>query len=153
MKNNMHLIKFALEYIKKEAIYSSVKRCTRGFYVLYNRKNKKIYNVVYVGMSNGHLHDRLNDHKKTKINWTHFSYFEVWDNIEDKVIDEIEGLFRQIYGKDENANLENIQTQYKPLEKVIEESDKIKKDEVEKSIKKANEKKRSKITLHNSNKK
>ncbi|GAF97179.1 unnamed protein product, partial [marine sediment metagenome] len=32
--------------------------------------------------------------------WTHFSIFEVWENITENEIKELEGLFRQIYRKD-----------------------------------------------------
>ena len=41
--------------------------------------------------------------------------FEVWDNIQDDEIVELEGLFRHIYRFDSRANSLNKQKAYKPL--------------------------------------
>ena len=41
---------------------------------------------------------RLRLHRRKKRgHWTHFSLFEVWDNIRGEEIRELEGLFRHIY--------------------------------------------------------
>jgi hypothetical protein len=50
--------------------------------------------------------------------WTHFSVFEVWDNIRMEEIKELEGLFRHIYKEDTRANKLNRQRGYKRLGRV-----------------------------------
>ena len=55
--------------------------------------------------------------KKSKY-WTHFSVFEVWDNITDAEIEELEGLFRHLYKKDSRANKLNKQKGYQKMNKV-----------------------------------
>ena len=55
--------------------------------------------------------------KKGKL-WTHFSLFEVHDNILENEINELEGLFRLIYRKDPQTNKLNVQkkyTNFKPI--------------------------------------
>lgn len=47
--------------------------------------------------------------------WTHFSFYEVWDNISDEEIAELEGLFRHLYRFDSRANSLNRQKGYKKL--------------------------------------
>ena len=47
--------------------------------------------------------------------WTHCSVYEVWDNITQEQVEELEGLFRHIYRKDIAANQLNAQKAYKPL--------------------------------------
>ena len=81
------------------------------------------YNVVYVGMAGagqgGGIRRRLNSHKRNKPGlWTHFSVFEVWDNITEAEVAELEGLFRQIYSKDSRANRLNLQRSFKKLKRV-----------------------------------
>ena len=62
---------------------------------------KTYYDVVYVGMATQGIRGRLESHVKRKGDlWTHFSAFEVWDNIRDEEIVELEGLFRHLYRKD-----------------------------------------------------
>lgn len=98
---------------------------TRGVYALlrYRRKIKK-YDVVYIGMAaTGGIRNRLTSHKNssTKV-WTHFSLFEVWDNIGETEVKELEGLFREIYRKDKRANRFNKQKKCKSLQKVREDN-------------------------------
>ena len=50
--------------------------------------------------------------------WTHFSADEVWDNVSDEEIKELEGLFRHIYRRDSRANDLNIQRTYGKVKKV-----------------------------------
>ena len=97
----------------------------RGIYVLYKLRAGR-YNVVYVGMSatgaTG-IKRRLRAHRKQKkALWTHFSVFEVWENIRDDEIRELEGLFRHIYRLDSRANALNLQGGFKPL-KTLERID------------------------------
>lgn len=118
MKSSMRFIKSALEYRHIDEV-SVVPRGVRGIYALY-RKRGKTYDLVYVGMSgrdaNGRIKSRLTRHKRNKVNsWTHFSYYEVWDNITELEIRELEGLFRQLYRFSVNSNSLNRQQTHKPL--------------------------------------
>ncbi|MDA2937544.1 GIY-YIG nuclease family protein [Acidobacteria bacterium AH-259-A15] len=96
----------------------------RGIYVLYKyAKKTESYNVVYVGMAGAEtrsgIRGRLNRHLRKKGDmWTHFSVFEVWDNITQAEVVELEGLFRQIYSKDSRANKLNVQKSFKKLKRV-----------------------------------
>lgn len=103
-----------------------IPRKLRGIYVLYQhkrRKGKSFYNVVYVGMAaagrRGGIRGRLRKHREKKADlWTHFSAFEVWDNIRDEEIRELEGLFRHIYKRDAQANRLNVARGFKKLKSV-----------------------------------
>ena len=75
--------------------------------------------------ANGKIRKRLLSHKRKRVgDWTHFSYYEVWDNITDAEIQELEGLFRQLYRYDDRSNALNIQQSHKPLVKVRKETEK-----------------------------
>jgi hypothetical protein len=127
MKSDMRLIKSALEYRPLVEI-RSVPRGLRGIYVLY-KKQGKYFDVVYVGMSakqeRGRIRSRLYIHSRKKaLEWTHFSYYEVWDNISDTEIKELEGVFRQIYRFDRRANALNKQVTHRPLMRVRRDTEK-----------------------------
>ncbi len=127
MKSHLKIIKNALEYRHIDEL-AIVPKYLRGIYALY-LKQGKFYNLVYIGMSgrdsNGRIKARLNKHKKnTSKNWTHFSYYEVWDNISDQEILELEGLFRQLYRFDSRANILNKQQTHRPLNRVRRETEK-----------------------------
>ena len=126
----MCLIKTAVEYRHIDELIpdSSFPKDLRGIYALYKKKGKSL-NLVYIGMSgkgkNGKMRKRLFSHKRKKAGeWTHFSYYEVWDNVSDAEIQELEGLFRQLYRFDANANSANIQQTHNPLEKVRKQTEK-----------------------------
>ena len=88
--------------------------------MLQSRPPMDKYDVVYIGMApSGGIRSRLRKHKKseTKI-WSHFSVFEVWDNISEAEVGELEGLFREIYRKDKTANRFNKQKKCKKLQAV-----------------------------------
>ena len=58
-------------------------------------------------------------HPKKKAGlWTHFSVFEVWDNITQAEVVEPEGLFREIYRQDARANRLNKQRSFKTLVRI-----------------------------------
>jgi len=122
-KSELRLIKNALEYLPNTEI-STVPRGTRGIYVLYKRRGKARadahhYDLVYVGLASRSIASRLRSHKRTKGGlWTHFSCFEVWDNISDEEIAELEGLFRHLYRYDSRSNALNKQKGYKKLGEV-----------------------------------
>lgn len=92
---------------------------TRGIYVLLKEAVKNKFDVVYVGMSAGleaGMYSRLKAHRKSKrLKWTHFSLFEVHDNMTSAEVRELEGLIRHIYRKDSRANKLNVQLCYKPF--------------------------------------
>jgi hypothetical protein len=93
----------------------------RGIYVLYKYRPKiKCYDVVYVGMaSQGSIRGRLSAHRRSKgALWTHFSLFEVWDNISSGEVSELEGLFRHIYREDARANKLNKQKSFKKIKRI-----------------------------------
>ncbi len=118
----LRLIKRVSEYIPLDDI-NLIPRGLRGIYVLYNRRPKlKNYDVVYVGMAlggKGGLRGRLKGHRRRKIGlWTHCSIFDVWDNIRNDEIVELEGLFRHIYRYDSRANKLNKQRGFKKLKMV-----------------------------------
>lgn len=91
--------------------------------MLKKRRSGK-FDVVYIGMAGGikaGARGRMISHSKSKNKgklWTHFSMFEVWDNITEAEVVELEGLFRHIYRKDTRANRINKQRSFKKLKKV-----------------------------------
>ncbi len=119
-KSELRLIKNALEYLPQSEV-ATIPTGTRGIYVLYKRKGKVSaashhYDFVYIGMATGGIRSRIKKHIKSKGKlWTHFSFFEVWDNISDEEILELEGLFRHLYKFDSKANSLNKQKSYKKL--------------------------------------
>ena len=119
----LHLIERFDEHLEKDAI-PSVPQQTRGIYVLYSRRGKRV-DVVYVGMAaagnRSGIQSRLRKHKRRKGDlWTHFSIFKVWDNVRDEQIIELEGLLRHIYRLDTNACKLNVQRRFKTIHEVWE---------------------------------
>lgn len=116
-------IKQLVEFRPKEEI-DLVPRGTRGIYVLFRLRRRHYgerYDVVYVGLSKTGVRARLRSHRKSRRKgsiWTHFSVFEVWDNVSDAEIGELEGIFRHVYRKDSKANMLNVQKTHRPLKKV-----------------------------------
>jgi hypothetical protein len=92
---------------------------TRGIYILLNYAGRDKFDVVYIGMTAGKvggMHGRLGSHSKTKYKeWTHFTLFEVHDNITKAEIQELEGLILCIYRQDSRANRHNVRLRYRPL--------------------------------------
>jgi len=118
----LRLVRQFIEYVPIDKVLL-VPRDLRGIYVLYKREDprqrdtKEHYNVVYVGMARkGGIRWRLRSHRKSKRKkWTHFSVFEVWPNISDSEVAELEGLFRHLYRRDSVASSLNKQRGYKAL--------------------------------------
>lgn len=125
--SELKLIKRCTEFCPQDD-YELIPYGTRGIYTLLNRKRGKLkkanYDVIYVGLSAGTgegIRRRLRSHAKSRRKrklWTHFSIFEVWDNITEAEIAELEGLFRHIYRKDTQANRINKQRAFKKLYRV-----------------------------------
>jgi len=128
--SELKLVKRCVEFCEIAEI-KKIPKNTRGIYVLFkqrrkfNKRSKKwrdAYDVVYIGMAGGTksgAHSRLDAHRMSKEGeWTHFSIFEVWDNITEAEVTELEGIFRHIYRKDTRANQLNEQRGFKKLETV-----------------------------------
>ncbi len=84
-----------------------------------SKKDK--FDVVYIGMSSGKsgIRSRLASHAKHKAKeWSQFSFFEVWPNVSEDEISELEGLFREIFRKDTHANHLALQKKYGKLRRV-----------------------------------
>ena len=127
-ESELRSIRRSAEYIPKMDI-NHLKSHLRGIYVLYREqqkhgKKKRRYDVRYIGMSAGQhlgIKGRLRQHAKSKRKsdeWTHFSVFEVWDNVTSKEIRELEGFARHIYRYDVTASTLNIQRGYQGLRSV-----------------------------------
>ena len=120
----LRLIQEALEYIEKDSI-KNLNGGLRGIYVLYKLR-RQVYEVVYVGLSDFSIRNRLRSHRRKKGDkWSHFSVFKVWDNITDQEIQELEGLFRHIYRKNVKSNKLNRQRGFKKLKKLSGRGDQI----------------------------
>ena len=118
----LRLIRRSLEYMAVDEV-GRLPLGLRGIYVLYKliaprgRALKPHYDVVYVGMARtGGIRGRLRSHRRSKRElWTHCSVFEVWDNIRDEEVAELEGLFRHLYRYDSTAGTLNKQRAFKPV--------------------------------------
>jgi hypothetical protein len=121
--SELRLIKHCVEFENKKDV-SNIPRRTRGIYVLFKYRPKlDKYDVVYIGMAGGEkkagIGGRLRAHAKNKPGeWTHFSAFEVWDNIREEEVRELEGILRHVYRKDSHANKLGIQKSFKKLTKI-----------------------------------
>jgi len=120
--SELRLIKNCMEFLPTVEV-DNIPPYTRGIYVLFRYRHKSNrYEVVYIGMVGGinaGIRTRLRSHRRKKKGlWAHFSVFEVWDNIREDEILELEGLFRHIYRKDTKANRLNKQKAFKKLTKV-----------------------------------
>src|SRR5439155_24975229 len=80
-------------------------------------------NNVYVGIGEleeqGSKRSRLRKHRRTKEGiWTHFSLYQVWNNIRDDELRELQGLFRHIYRRDAQASPLNVARSFRALRKL-----------------------------------
>ncbi|MBY0382454.1 MAG: hypothetical protein K2W78_11100 [Xanthobacteraceae bacterium] len=126
MQSVLRFVRRSAEFLAAEKI-SQLRNSLRGIYVLYQLNDsggKEHYEVKYIGMSRGDrlgIKGRLRSHKRSKRkaeSWTHFSVFQVWDNVTKEEIEELEGLARHLYRRDSTANTMNIQRGYKKLRSV-----------------------------------
>ena len=75
---------------------------TRGVYVLYQLKRGK-YQVLYIGVAGlskvqkSGIASRLRSHDKKRKHWTHYSFFEVHDNVSHDEIRELESFLLSIF--------------------------------------------------------
>jgi hypothetical protein len=119
--SDLRFIKRCAEFCPKSDRVK-IPRRTRGIYALLKKRPRlDKYDVVYIGMAaKGGIGGRLWSHERSESKgdlWTHFSVYEVWDNITESEVAELEGLFRHIYRKDTRANRINRQRSFKKLRK------------------------------------
>lgn len=119
--SELKFIKRCAEHIDKKD-FKDLMKGLRGIYALFIKRPKlNSFDLVYIGMARTNMKGRIRKHfnsmKKSKY-WSHFSIFEVWDNISDAEIEELEGLFRHLYKKDSRANQLNKQKGYQKINKV-----------------------------------
>jgi hypothetical protein len=123
--SDCYLFKNSFEHFELSRI-NDVPNQVRGIYVLFNKLGEKRFDVVYIGMARGEkmgAKGRLRRHRKKKAKkWTHFSVFEVWDNITKEQVEELEGLFRHIYRYDPASQALNQQRSYRPLSRIRRKS-------------------------------
>ncbi len=91
--------------------------------MLFRQAEPKEFEVVYIGMAagpNAGMRGRVSSHHRrfSKKTWTHFSVYEVWDNISVAEVAELEGLLRHIFRRDPAALGENRQRGFRKLRKV-----------------------------------
>jgi hypothetical protein len=114
-------IKQVAEFRPREDV-DDVPTNTRGIYALLKKRGRKSCDVVYIGCSAAKLsgiHSRLRSHCRSKrLQWTHFSVFEVHDNITREEVRELEGMFLHIYRKDTVANKLNRQLRFRNFTKI-----------------------------------
>lgn len=119
-QSELRLIRRCAEF-RPQAEINNLPRGMRGLYVLYKiRPRIGRYDAVYVGMERqGSIRGRLMSHKRKKGSlWTHFSIFQVWDNIRDEEVSELGGLFGHIYRRDAQANKLNVQRSFRKLRRI-----------------------------------
>ena len=121
--SELRLIKNCAEYLTQDEVYR-IPKLTRGIYVLYKCRPKTgMYDVVYVGMAGGEVKSgiggRLRSHvRRKKRHWTHFSAYEVWDNIREAEVRELEGILRHLYCFDSRANKLAVQKRFIKLHRL-----------------------------------
>jgi hypothetical protein len=72
------------------------------------------------------IRGRLSSHNKRKRGlWSHFSAYEVWDNVREEEVEELEGLFRHLFRFDSKANRLAVQRGYKKLIRLRKKTAKI----------------------------
>ena len=113
-------VKRMAECVPRE-LWDNVPDNTRGIYALLQLQPTGAFDVVYIGMSAGKkagMYSRLKNHLKRKSGWSHFTIYEVHDNITDSEIRELEGLFRHMYRMESRPNKLNKQLRHKPFDKI-----------------------------------
>lgn len=103
---------------------NTVPNGTRGVYVLYENGPRNNSEVRYIGVAGlgktagGGMKSRLRAHHRQKNKWSHFSFFEVHDNVTSDEIRELEALLLGIFQNDRRIELANKQAGSKKLRQV-----------------------------------
>ncbi len=119
----LRLIKRWRRY-ERRGQWAFLRPVTRGVHVLYkdgltdsSGSRKKDFRVVYIGVAGvakkatRGIGARLRHHDKTwkKSAWTHYSFFEVHDNVSREELLELESLFLAVFRHDSRIPIENQQ--------------------------------------------
>ena len=118
--SDCRFFKRVAEFVPRE-MRDDIPDNTRGIYALLNKRTGGNFDVVYIGCSaatRAGIWSRMKSHDKKKRGWTHFSIFEVHDNISREEIRELEALFLHIYRKDRGANGLNRQLRHRRFGKI-----------------------------------
>jgi hypothetical protein len=124
-----------LRFIKRwrryrpRATWSQIPKATRGVYALYRHDGvADEYKVVYLGVAGlgkdggGGMRSRLATHDRNREGWTHYSAFEVHDNVTRDEIREFEALLLAIFRHDPRIELANKQKGSRKLYKLRKSS-------------------------------
>jgi hypothetical protein len=123
MQSILRIIKDWHRY-ERRGEWGAVPRWSRGVYVLYNRRAPTEYEVVYIGVAGigpnggGGMLGRLRSHDRTKGGWSHFSTFEVHDNVHREDVLELEALLLGIFQHDGRIQIKNKQNGSRKLEEL-----------------------------------
>jgi hypothetical protein len=120
----MRLVKRCAEYRPISEV-NDIPAGVRGIYVLLKKKRgpDRRFDVVYIGMGRNSVKRRLRGHRRTKADlWDHFSIYEVWDNVRDEEIVELEGLLRHLFRRDTRASKLNAARSYAKLSSIRDNS-------------------------------
>ena len=110
------------KYAERDTV-SDVPRMTRGVYVLYKERAGH-YDVRYIGVAGlsvggkSGVTSRLKSHARHKDDWSHYSVFEVHDNITSDEIRELEALLLGIFRDDRRVKLANTQLGSRKLRQI-----------------------------------
>lgn len=114
---------------KERGDWEHVRRHTRGLYVLYRAAPAGMFEAVYIGVagigqnSGGDILSRLKiQNRFKKKGWTHYSMFEVHDNVTREEIRELEALLLAIFRDDPRIELANKQKGSKRLDELCKPS-------------------------------
>lgn len=129
----LKLIKRCRLYLRR-GDWTSIPHVTRGIYALYQagrgRSKKRVFKVVYIGVggvsknAKTGVGGRIRHHDKTydEDDWTHYSFFEVHDNVSREEILELEGLFLRVFRHDRRVELANVQLGSRTLKSLSKNS-------------------------------
>lgn len=114
------LIKQCCRYEPRDTC-SGVPKRTRGIYALYKQTGRNKHEVVYIGVAGigkkgrSGIRGRLTKHNRRKKGWTHYSLFEVHNNVSREQIRQVEALLLGIFQHDPRIKLLNMQRGSKML--------------------------------------
>jgi hypothetical protein len=123
----LRLVKRWRRYVNREERLS-VPSHTRGVYVLYRKGKADSHEVVYIGVAGlgkdggGGIKSRLRLHHKRIKDWSHFSFFEVHENVTKDEIRELEALLLGIFRHDPRVRLANKQKGSRKLKQLSKAS-------------------------------
>lgn len=104
----MNSVTVAHSYTQSPEVYTSCTDRIRG-------KTPSQSTIPYIGVAGvaknpkSGIRGRLQSHRKHRTDWSHYSFFEVHDNVTREEILELESLFLAIFRHDPRIQLENKQ--------------------------------------------